>query len=101
MLNEAERRRIEELDRLLITEEPGLAEACRDMQLPTQPGRSPRLVVAICAILAAVVMLSAAFAHEAALVALGVLLVGCAVAQHVRIHCQERAKSRRRARDRP
>jgi hypothetical protein len=101
MLNEAERRRLEELDRLMITEEPGLAEACRDMQLPTRSGRSRRVHAAISAILAAVVLLSAAFAHEAALAALGVLLVGYAVLQHVRIHCEDRANGHRRARDRP
>jgi hypothetical protein len=85
MLSEAERRRLQELDRLMISEEPALAEACRDMRAPSRSRRSRRVLAAITVLLAGVALLAAAMTQEAALVGLGLLLAGCAAVQRVRL----------------
>ncbi len=84
MLSETERRRLEELDRLMISEDPALAEACREMRLPTRTRLNRRVLAVLCVILAAVALLAAALAQEAALVGLGLLLAGIAGVYHVR-----------------
>jgi Protein of unknown function (DUF3040) len=86
MLNEAERRRLEELDALMISEEPALAEACRDMRPPSRSGRSRRTLAVISAIMAVVALIIAVMAHEAALAALGLLLAGYAALQHLQLY---------------
>jgi DUF3040 family protein len=84
MLSEMERRRLEELDRLMISEAPVLAEACRDMRLPSRTKLPRRVLVVLCVILAGVVLVTAAIVQEAALVGLGLLLVGIAGVYHLR-----------------
>ncbi len=79
MLNEAERRRLEELDELLARDDPALAEACQQMILPIKLRKRTVLLATLCTILAVTMLIGAVLLAEPALAALGLLFAATAL----------------------